>query len=68
MASKLVQSSSPHSVADAVFVGRIKSRVRHWLNACKESNTRSDGEQIATLYYIYHQFFSKLFSCHLQMH
>lgn len=49
VASKLVQSSSPHSVADAVFVGRIKSRVKHWLNACKESNTRSDDALIRSL-------------------
>lgn len=44
VASKLGQSSTPHSVADSVFVGRIKSRVTHWLKACKDSNTGNEGE------------------------
>ncbi|KAG8371668.1 hypothetical protein BUALT_Bualt13G0112200 [Buddleja alternifolia] len=32
------QSSSVHSVADSLFTERIKSRVRNWINACKDSN------------------------------
>lgn len=44
-----VQSSSAHSVADTVFVGRIKSRVRHWIDACKDSNRRTDDALITSL-------------------
>lgn len=36
-------SSSTPSVADALFMERIKSRVKHWKNACKDSSTRPDG-------------------------
>lgn len=31
------------SVADSIFMSRIKSRVVHWWNACKESSNTIDG-------------------------
>uniref|UniRef100_A0A5B7B6L9 Putative poly(A)-specific ribonuclease PARN-like n=2 Tax=Davidia involucrata TaxID=16924 RepID=A0A5B7B6L9_DAVIN len=45
----VVQSSSTLSVADSLFVERIKSRVRHWRNACKDSTTRTDEALIRSL-------------------
>ncbi|KAA8550537.1 hypothetical protein F0562_002221 [Nyssa sinensis] len=45
----VVQSSSTLSVADSVFVERIKSRVRHWRNACKDSTTKTHGALISSL-------------------
>lgn len=36
-------SSSTPPVADAIFMERIKSRVKHWKNACGQSSTRKDG-------------------------
>lgn len=47
--SKLIQSSSAHSVADTLFVGRIQSRVKSWLTACKESNTGSEDALLRSL-------------------
>ena len=38
-------SSSTPSVADTVFMGRIKSRVKHWKNACGDSSTRTEGTE-----------------------
>ncbi|KZV30739.1 poly(A)-specific ribonuclease PARN-like [Dorcoceras hygrometricum] len=45
-----MQSSSVHSVADSVFIERIKSRVKNWRNACKD-NSKTDGEQTISLPY-----------------
>lgn len=39
-----LQPSSAYSVADTVFIGRIKSRVKQWISACKDSNTKSEGD------------------------
>ncbi|XP_017252983.1 poly(A)-specific ribonuclease PARN-like isoform X2 [Daucus carota subsp. sativus] len=47
--SNLEQSSSPHSVADSLFLGRIQSRVKSWLKACKESKTGSEDALIRSL-------------------
>ncbi|CAL9023108.1 unnamed protein product [Prunus brigantina] len=33
----IMNSSSTHTVADTVFLERIKSRVKHWKNACRSS-------------------------------
>ncbi|KAL3850470.1 hypothetical protein ACJIZ3_012352 [Penstemon smallii] len=41
--SYMVKSSSVHSVADSVFMERIKSRVKSWTNACKTSNKTEDA-------------------------
>ncbi|XP_073154443.1 poly(A)-specific ribonuclease PARN-like isoform X2 [Henckelia pumila] len=38
-----VQSSSVHSVADSVFIERIKSRVKNWRSACRNSNKTDDA-------------------------
>ncbi|KAL8237102.1 hypothetical protein R6Q59_018183 [Mikania micrantha] len=38
------------SVADNVFVERIKSRVGHWISACTRSDTKADGYKITNLY------------------
>ncbi|KAI8523347.1 hypothetical protein RHMOL_Rhmol13G0065900 [Rhododendron molle] len=39
----VVQSSSALSVADAVFVERIKSRVKHWINTIKDTGPKNEG-------------------------
>ncbi|KAM7521898.1 hypothetical protein LguiA_011800 [Lonicera macranthoides] len=44
-----LQPSSAHSVADTVFIGRIKSRVKQWISACKDSNTKSEEALIKSL-------------------
>lgn len=36
-------SASSSSVADTIFIERIKSRVRHWRDACQNSNKTTDG-------------------------
>lgn len=43
----VMDSSLTHTVADTVFVERIKSRVKHWKNACKNSGSRKDGKKSA---------------------
>ncbi|RDY08871.1 Poly(A)-specific ribonuclease PARN-like protein, partial [Mucuna pruriens] len=47
----VTQSSSPSTVADTVFVERIKSRIKHWRKSCKSSgtNTSKDEELINSL-------------------
>ncbi|KAK3031857.1 hypothetical protein RJ639_035994 [Escallonia herrerae] len=47
----VTQSSSAFSVADSVFLERIKSRVKHWISACRDSN-RSDGENNLALLHL----------------
>nr|DAD25411.1 TPA_asm: hypothetical protein HUJ06_026875 [Nelumbo nucifera] len=49
ISSHLVKSSSTSSVADVVFVERIKARVRHWRNACKEPNKGTDELLVKSL-------------------
>lgn len=34
------QSSSGLSVADAIFVGRIKARIKHWTTAIKDTGPK----------------------------
>lgn len=41
--------SSSSSVADAVFIERIKSRVKHWRNACKDSSKKADEALVRSL-------------------
>ncbi|KAK3003306.1 hypothetical protein RJ639_018328 [Escallonia herrerae] len=48
----VTQSSSAFSVADSVFLERIKSRVKHWISACRDSN-RSDGENNLALLHLH---------------
>nr|XP_043622638.1 poly(A)-specific ribonuclease PARN-like isoform X2 [Erigeron canadensis] len=44
-----VQPSTTRSVADNVFVERIKSRVRNWISACKRSDMRSEDALVSSL-------------------
>lgn len=39
-----VQSSSVYSVADSIFTERIKTRVKNWISACKDTY-KTEGEQ-----------------------
>ncbi|XP_009358962.2 poly(A)-specific ribonuclease PARN-like [Pyrus x bretschneideri] len=45
--SYVMSSSSTPTVADTVFVERIKSRVKHWKSACK--NTKKDNALLSSL-------------------
>ncbi|KAI7752849.1 hypothetical protein M8C21_023500 [Ambrosia artemisiifolia] len=45
----VAQSSSSRSVADNVFVERVKSRVGHWISACKRSDMKSDDALVNSL-------------------
>ncbi|CAA2956412.1 poly(A)-specific ribonuclease PARN-like [Olea europaea subsp. europaea] len=47
--SFVVPSSSTNSVADSVFRESTKSRVRHWINACKDSNKKTEDVLISVL-------------------
>lgn len=38
------KSFSSPSVADAVFLERIRSRIKQWKNAFEDSSTRNDGK------------------------
>lgn len=44
----VMKSSSPPTVADTVFIERIRSRIKHWRNTCKNSGTKTskDGKKI----------------------
>ncbi|GAV76539.1 CAF1 domain-containing protein, partial [Cephalotus follicularis] len=44
----VLKSSTP-TVADVVFIERIKSRVKHWKNECKDSSTRTDDALVRSL-------------------
>ncbi|KAL6967922.1 poly(A)-specific ribonuclease [Sarracenia purpurea var. burkii] len=45
----VMQSFSSVSVADSVFIERIKSRVRNWRNVFKDSSTRTEEPLIRSL-------------------
>lgn len=45
----VVKSSSKPSVADAVFIERIKSRVKYWRNACKDTSSKTDEALVRSL-------------------
>lgn len=45
----VVKSSSTPSVADSVFIERIKSRVKNWRNACKDSSANKDESLLRSL-------------------
>jgi poly(A)-specific ribonuclease len=46
LAKNVTESTSTLSVADSVFVERIKSHIKNWKKACKETSTRKEGNQI----------------------
>ncbi|EOX93741.1 hypothetical protein QUC31_004269 [Theobroma cacao] len=39
-------TSTPPSVADTIFVERVKSRVKHWKKACADSSSRKTDEAL----------------------
>ncbi|XP_038899639.1 poly(A)-specific ribonuclease PARN-like isoform X2 [Benincasa hispida] len=41
--TNVAKSSSKPSVADSIFVQRVKSRVKNWKDACNSSSKKSDG-------------------------
>ncbi|CAI0426511.1 unnamed protein product [Linum tenue] len=43
--SDLGETASPLSVADSIFVERVKSRVKHWKNACQDSGSNTKGDE-----------------------
>ncbi|KAJ0640335.1 putative poly(A)-specific ribonuclease [Helianthus annuus] len=53
----VAQSSLSRSVADNVFVERVKTRVGHWISACKRSDMKADGEQN----HLNHKYFYSLY-------
>lgn len=44
-----VQSPSGHTVADSVFAERIKSRVKHWISSCRDTNKKPEDALISAL-------------------
>lgn len=36
--------SSPSTVADTAFVGRIRSRVKNWRQSCLDSSSKTGGD------------------------
>ncbi|KAH7682943.1 Poly(A)-specific ribonuclease protein [Dioscorea alata] len=46
---RLMTSSSSPSVADSVFMGRIKSRVETWWKACRDPGKAVDGSLVLSL-------------------
>ncbi|XP_027335850.1 poly(A)-specific ribonuclease PARN-like [Abrus precatorius] len=42
----MMKSSSPSTVADSVFVERIRSRIKHWRKTCKSSNTNTSHDEL----------------------
>ncbi|KAL5861541.1 hypothetical protein ACOSQ4_002837 [Xanthoceras sorbifolium] len=43
-------SSAPTAtVADSIFIERIRTRVRHWKNACTDTSTKSDDALVRSL-------------------
>uniref|UniRef100_M1CTH5 Ribonuclease n=1 Tax=Solanum tuberosum TaxID=4113 RepID=M1CTH5_SOLTU len=44
-----VQTPSGYTVADSVFAERIKSRVKNWITACKDTNKKPEDALISSL-------------------
>lgn len=42
----IVKSSSKPSVADSLFIERVKSRVKYWRNTCKDSSSAKKDEPL----------------------
>ncbi|KAG6680740.1 hypothetical protein I3842_13G058300 [Carya illinoinensis] len=47
--TRVVKFSSNPTVADTVFIERIKSRVKHWRKSCKDSSTKLDEALVRSL-------------------
>ncbi|KAL5057690.1 hypothetical protein RYX36_029294 [Vicia faba] len=41
----VMKSSSPPTVVDTVFIKRIRSRIKHWRNTCKNSGTKTSKHE-----------------------
>ncbi|XP_027188785.1 poly(A)-specific ribonuclease PARN-like isoform X3 [Cicer arietinum] len=41
----VMKSSSPPTIADSVFVERIRLRIKHWRNSCKKSGTKTSKDE-----------------------
>ncbi|KAK7293222.1 hypothetical protein RJT34_16085 [Clitoria ternatea] len=48
---RVAKSSSPPTIADTIFIERIRSRIKHWRKTCQSSstNTSKDEELISSL-------------------
>ncbi|XP_020228430.1 poly(A)-specific ribonuclease PARN-like isoform X2 [Cajanus cajan] len=42
----VMKSSTPSTVADTVFVERIRTRIKHWRNSCKSSDTNTSKHEL----------------------
>jgi poly(A)-specific ribonuclease len=49
LADSVTVSSSPATVADTVFVGRIRSRVKNWRQSCIDSGSKTGDGVIASV-------------------
>lgn len=49
LADPITVSSSPATVADTVFVGRIRSRVKNWRQSCIDSGSKTGDGVIASV-------------------
>lgn len=49
LADHITVSSSPATVADTVFVGRIRSRVKNWRQSCIDSGSKTGDGVIASV-------------------
>lgn len=47
--STVMKSSPSPSVADSLFMQRIKLRVQHWKKACTDSRMKTDGRVLTVL-------------------
>jgi len=55
---RVMKSSSPSTVADTVFVERIRSKVKYWRESCKSSDTNKsrDGKKIFSIFFVQNGF------------
>lgn len=51
---RLMKSSSTPTVADTVFVERIRSRIKNWRKTCQNngSSTSKDGKKIFSRFFV----------------
>ncbi|CAH2052302.1 unnamed protein product [Thlaspi arvense] len=48
LAEPIAAPSSPSTVADAVFVGRIRSRVKNWRQSCLDSRSKTGDDDLVS--------------------
>ncbi|KAJ6319317.1 hypothetical protein OIU78_014856 [Salix suchowensis] len=49
LAKNVTKSTSIHSIADSVFIERIKSHIKNWKKTCKETSTRKEDALVRSL-------------------